>query len=124
MRKHYTQAQRAELIDLVTSGRATPRVAAARLGVAEPTVYYWLKRARQSLALAVAERLARMPPKAQPTFVRLIPAAEMHPGIVLRVGGVVIEVRRVSITGCWATSSRRWWSAYRDCTRTTDLRGA
>ena len=91
MRKHYTKAQRTELIDLVTSGRATPRVAAARLGVTEPTAYYWLKRARQSLALAAPER--PIPAKARPTFVRLIPVAEMQRSIVLRVVGVVIEVR-------------------------------
>jgi transposase-like protein len=93
MRKHYTKAQRTELIDLVTSGRATPRVAAARLGVPEPTAYYWLKRARKSLALAAPARARPMPAKARPTFVRLIPAAEMQRSIVLRVGDVVIEVR-------------------------------
>jgi transposase len=94
MRKHYTQGQRAELIDLVTSGRMTPRTAAARLGVAESTAYYWLKRARGSLALAVREtRSARSVAKAQPAFARLIPAVERCPSITLRVGGVAVELR-------------------------------
>jgi transposase len=94
VRKHYTKAQRAELIDLVTSGQTTTRTAAARLGVAESTAYYWLKRARGSLALAVRRTGSpRAVAKARPTFARLIPAAEMCPAITLRAGGVVIEVR-------------------------------
>lgn len=94
MRKHYTKGQRAELIGLVTSGLATPRTAAARLGVAESTAYYWLKRARGSLALAVpVSRCPNSAAKAQPTFARLVPAAELSPPITLRAGGVVIEVR-------------------------------
>jgi len=94
VRKHYTKAQRAELIDLVTSGQTTTRRAAARLGIAESTAYYWLKRARGSLALAVRQAGApRTIAKTRPTFARLIPAAEMCPPITLRAGGAVIEVR-------------------------------
>ena len=94
MRKHYTKAQRAELIDLVTSGQATTRRAAARLSVAESTAYYWLKRARESLALAVRRTGSpRSVPKARPMFARLIPSAEICPLITLRAGGVAIEVR-------------------------------
>jgi len=94
VRKCYTKAQRAELIDLVTSGLATPRTAAARLGVAESTAYYWLKRARGPLALAVpGTRYPRSSAKAQPAFARLIPAVEMCSPITLRAGGVVIEIR-------------------------------
>jgi transposase-like protein len=94
VRKHYTKAQRAELIDLVTSGQTTTRRAAARLGVAESTAYYWLKRARGSLALATRRTGSRCEvAKARPTFARLIPAAEMCPPIMLRAGGAVIEVR-------------------------------
>jgi transposase-like protein len=94
VRKHYTKAQRAELIDLVTSGQTTTRRAAARLGVAESTAYYWLKRARGSLALAVRQTgSSRTIAKTRPTFVRLIAAAEMCPPITLRAGGVVIEVQ-------------------------------
>ena len=93
MRKHYTKAQRAELITLVTGGETTRR-AAARLGVAESTAYYWLKRSRESLALAVREtRARRSEAKARPTFARLIPAVETCPPLTLRAGGVVIEVR-------------------------------
>jgi transposase len=94
MRKHYTKAQRAELIDVVTSGQMTTRRAASRLGVAEPTAYYWLKRAKEPLALAVRQtRSSRSVAKARPTFARLIPTAEMCPPITLRAGGVAIEVR-------------------------------
>jgi transposase-like protein len=98
MRKHYTKTQRAELVDLVTSGRATPRAAAARLGVAESTAYYWLKREGRSLALAVPASgnrhvLAKAAPTITPTFARLVPAAEVCASITLRIGGVVIEVR-------------------------------
>jgi transposase-like protein len=94
VRKHYTKAQRAELIDLVTSGQMTTGGAAAQLGVAESTAYYWLKRSRESLALAVRQTgSSRSVVKARPTFVRLIPAVEMCPPITLRAGGVAVEVR-------------------------------
>ena len=98
MRKHYTKAQRAELVNLVTRGRATPRAAAARLGVTESTAYYWLKCAGRSLALAVPASghqhvQAKAAPAITPTFARLVPAAEVRGSITLRVGGVVIEVR-------------------------------
>ena len=92
MRKHDTKALRADLIALVTSGETTTQRAAARLGVAESTAYYWLKRSRESLALAVREtRVRRSVANARPTFARLIPAVEMCPPITLRAGGVAVE---------------------------------
>jgi transposase-like protein len=45
MRRQYTAEQRRELLDLVTTGRATLPEAAARLGVPFSTAYYWARRA-------------------------------------------------------------------------------
>jgi transposase-like protein len=85
MRKHYTDAQRAELVALVARGEATPRAAAARLGVTESTAYYWLKRGgRRPGALNAATPRSR--PTAAPTFARLVPAREASPAIVVRRG--------------------------------------
>jgi transposase len=93
MRKHYTKGQRTALIDLATSGLAAPRAAAARLGVAESTAYYWLKRARAPLALAVSGTRSPARPPRLSHFARLIQVAEMYPPITMRAGGVIIEVR-------------------------------
>jgi transposase-like protein len=100
MRKHYTQAQRAELIELVTSGQATPRMAAAQLGVTESTADYWLKCARQRQpALVPVARSTRPRPSdrarssATPVFARLVRASEAPGAITLRVGGAIVEVR-------------------------------
>ena len=93
MRKHYTETQRAELVALVARGEASPRVAATRLGVAESTAYYWLKRSRR---LPVAVVVAKAPPRAKPTaapgFARLVPAAATSPAITIRVGDATIVV--------------------------------
>jgi transposase-like protein len=98
MRKHYTEAQRAALIDLVTSGQASLRAAAARLDVADSTAYYWLKRARRTgaavaLVLRRNHALAERRSSAPPTFARLVRPADAATAITLRVGGAVIEVR-------------------------------
>jgi transposase-like protein len=99
MRKKYTAAQRAALIDLVTTGQATPLAAAAKLGVSESTAYYWLKCAgRRSRALArVAEAPRPSSPRraqltAGPMFARLVRTPVAASMITLRVGGVTIEV--------------------------------
>jgi transposase-like protein len=91
MRKHYTEAQRAELVALVARGEATPSAAAARLGVAESTAYYWLKRGRRRSGALVAGT-PRPRPTAAPTFGRLVPATEASSAIVVRVGDAVIAV--------------------------------
>jgi transposase-like protein len=52
---HHTEAQRAELVELVTTGQATIRGAAARRGVADSTAYYWITRTGQ-----LRVRLARL----------------------------------------------------------------
>ena len=98
MRKHYTAAQRAALIDSVTTGQASLRAAASQLGVAESTAYYWLKRTgRNSPAAALATRGGRpregrqLP--APPIFARLVSAGNRAGAISLRVGEAVIEVR-------------------------------
>lgn len=97
MRKHYTDAQRAALIDMVTTGQASLRAAAARLGVADSTAYYWVKRVKRTAAGALVVRRDRafaepqsVPP---PTFARLVRPADAATAITLRVGGAVIEVR-------------------------------
>jgi len=93
MRKHYTEAQRAELVALVARGEATPRAAAARLGVSESTAYYWLKRRDRHPAVRIAATTSPRPrPTAGPAFARLVPATEANPAIVVRVGDAVIAV--------------------------------
>jgi transposase-like protein len=91
MRKHYTKAQRAELVALVARGEATPRSAAARLGVSESTAYYWLKRNGQHPVGLIATA-PRPRPTAAPAFARLVPATEANPAITVRVGDAVIAV--------------------------------
>jgi transposase-like protein len=97
MRKHYTEAQRTALLDLVSSGQASLRVAAARLGVADSTAYYWIKRAKRTAAGALVVRrdcaLVERTPATTPTFARLVRTAAAATAITLRVGGAVIEVR-------------------------------
>jgi transposase-like protein len=97
MRKHYTEAQRAALIGMVTTGQASLRGAAARLGVADSTAYYWVKRAKRTAAGALVVRRDRAVAEPQsvapPTFARLVRAADTATAITLRVGGAVIEVR-------------------------------
>jgi transposase-like protein len=96
--KHYTEDQRTALVELVTTGQATPRAAAAQLGVTESTAYYWLKRARKRPALALVRQVARAGSATRsrltaPTFARLTRATEAPSAITLRVAGAEIEVR-------------------------------
>lgn len=98
MRKHYTEDQRIALVELVTTGQATPRAAAAQLGVTESTAYYWIKCARKRPALALVRQVARAgtPTRSRPmaaTFARLVRATESPSAITLRVAGTEIEVR-------------------------------
>lgn len=109
MRKQYTEEQRAELVRLVRRDEVPLRRAAARLGVAESTAYYWMKQpatARQRTATkprsATAEHQRGAPPLASRTaakatravaFARLIPASEAEPSLVLCVGAARLEVR-------------------------------
>src|SRR3954469_11051165 len=92
MRKNYTEAQRTELVALVTRGEATPRAAAARLGVSESTAYYWLRRRDRRPTAQIAATPRPRPAAGGPTFARLVPATEANPGIVVRVGDAVIAV--------------------------------
>jgi transposase-like protein len=92
MRKHYTSKQRSELVDLVTTGRATMSEAAARLGVTPSTAYYWMKRKRGAEAGFSQTSKARR--VAGPTFVRLVSSSEVPAAIAVRVGGAEVQVRR------------------------------
>jgi len=95
MRKHYTEAQRAELITLVARGAASPRAAAARLAVPESTAYYWLKQSRRpAVALAMAQPGPRPRVTTAPAFARLVPGAKPSRAITVRVGDAVIAVRQ------------------------------
>jgi hypothetical protein len=93
MRKHYTEAQRAELVALVARGEASPRVAATRLGIPESTAYYWLKRnCRPPVAVVVAKALPRPRPITAPGFARLVPATAAVTTITIQVGEAAIAV--------------------------------
>jgi transposase-like protein len=95
MRKHYTEAQRAELVELVTTGRATIRGAAARLGVADSTAYYWITRTGQPRVRLAVSRSRQPPdtPRPGPTFARLVRSTEVTSSIAIRLGDVMLEVR-------------------------------
>jgi transposase-like protein len=99
MRKHYTNEERSELVDLVAGGGATVAEAAARLGVTTATAYGWLKRAGGRRARrGRAERLRGVargrPPIPPPTFVRVLRASDLAATIKVRIGGAEIHVRR------------------------------
>lgn len=69
--------------------------AAARLGVAPSTAYYWMR----SAATTMPERPARRGvPKARalatPRFVRVVPSGAVEAAIAVRVGAAEIQVRR------------------------------
>jgi len=96
MRRHYTRKQRPELVDLVTTGRATVSKAAAELAVTPSTAYYWTKAAAAARPGRPVRR-GRAPRAlvlAEPTFVRVVPSGEVGAAIVVWVGAVEILVRR------------------------------
>jgi transposase-like protein len=96
MRRQYTGEQRSKLVELVTGGHATVPEAAARLGVAPATAYYWLKRGAVGRRGA-QERGGRRRGVDQgtgTTFVRVVPSAAIDAAIAVRVGSAEIQVRR------------------------------
>lgn len=95
MKKHYTEAQRAELVALVAGGEGRLREAAMRLGIPPSTAYRWLKRSHRPPKAVVAAQVARRSgPTAAPGFARLVHAAAASPGITIRVGAAAIVVAR------------------------------
>lgn len=91
MRKHYTPAQRAALVELVETGRASLGAAAAQLGLPESTAYYWLTQARRAAPTYARRGLAR-PDERAPRFARLVRAGEART-LTVRVAGAAIDVR-------------------------------
>jgi len=95
MRKHYTAKQRSELIELVTVGGASVAEAAARLGVTPSTAYNWMRTVAPSAGQPERSPRARSTLMAPvPAFVRVVARREVGAGIVVRVGGAEIHVRR------------------------------
>ena len=96
MRRHYTGKQRAELIGLVRSGGATVAEAAARLGVATSTAYYWMRDAATAGGGRSPRRSRAAKPQSpsEPTFVRVVPSGAFGSSILVRVGAAEIQVRR------------------------------
>lgn len=97
MRRHYTRYttdQRTRLVDLVRAGTAVPE-AATRLGVKPATAYTWTRtvRASPSDGGRGAGRSGRAPAPGGTLFARLVPAEDRDAMIVVRVGGVEVEVR-------------------------------
>jgi transposase-like protein len=89
MRRRYTREQRTQLIELVTSGKATVVEAATRLGVGESAAYNWMAESRKPRVPRSARRIPA------PTFVRLVPSAyAAEATIAVHVGGAEIQVRR------------------------------
>lgn len=95
MRKRYTEEQRAELVRVVREEKVPLRRAALRLGVAEATAYYWVKReAREGAGRQrVAGRRARSatPAAGEVAFARRVAASASRP-LIVRVGAAVLEV--------------------------------
>ena len=91
MRKHYSREQRTKLIDLVAAGTPVPQ-AAARLGVKTTTAYYWARVARARVGAGASRQPQRSPAPA-PTFVRLVRVDDRPAMLLMRVGGVEIELR-------------------------------
>jgi transposase-like protein len=95
MRKHYTEAQRAELVALVARGEASSRAAATRLGIPASTAYRWVKRSQRVPVDVVATQASRpSQPTAAPGFARLVSATAASPAITVRVGAAAIVVAR------------------------------
>ena len=94
MRRQYTDEQRAKLVELVTGGHTTVREAAARLGVAPATGYYWLKQRVVGRRGAHVRRRGQRGTDTATTFVRLVPSVAVDPTIAVRVGGAEIQVRQ------------------------------
>ena len=94
MRKRYTGAQRAGVLDLVRSGASTVADAADRLGVTRSTAYSWVRGAAGSRALVRSRsaRTAVLPTEA--TFVRVVPTPSASAGLALRVGAAEIQEPR------------------------------
>jgi transposase-like protein len=96
MRKHYTAKQRSELVESVRVGGATIAEAAARLGVTASTAYNWMRTAATPSAGQLEQRLrarsTRIVPA--PQFVRVVASREVGAGVVVRVGGAEIHIRR------------------------------
>jgi transposase-like protein len=88
MRRHYTAEQRAQLVDLVASGRSV-REAAAHFGIGTSTASYWVRQATAKAKQVRQQetRLAAVPPQ----FVRLVREHEVA-SIEVRVGGATLHV--------------------------------
>lgn len=94
MRKRYTEEQRAELVRVVREEKVPLRRAALRLGVAEATAYYWVKReAREGAGQRSVGRRVRSatPAAGEVAFARLVAASASQP-LIVRVGAAVLEV--------------------------------
>jgi transposase-like protein len=89
MRRHYTEKQRGQLIDLVASGRSVTE-AAAQLGIGRSTASYWVRRA-EAKAREVRQRDARAGTDQRPPFVRLVREREVG-SVEIRVGGATLRV--------------------------------
>jgi transposase-like protein len=94
MRRQYTGEQRSKLVELVTSGQATVSEAAARLGVAPATGYYWLKNVGRQGAEGRRGGRRGGGPGAGTTFARAVPSAAVDSTIAVRVSGAEIQVRQ------------------------------
>jgi len=94
MHRHYSSRQRSELVALVAAGRATVAEAAARLGVTLSTAYRWARRGDPGRTRGHRRSPGRGRHAGEPTFVRLVPSAELHAAIAVRVEGAELEVRR------------------------------
>jgi transposase-like protein len=90
MRKQYTEEERAQLVELVTSTGTTIAAAADRLGVHRTTASNWMRRTRRQTA--VNKPVLAKPAVAAPRFARLV-GSEILSAVEVWVGGAVIRVK-------------------------------
>lgn len=97
MARQYTGEQRAELVELVTTGQSTLPEAAARLGVPYSTASYWVRKASKPLRPGRATRtlkLAKTGSDPAPTFLQLVRCDDTGTTLEVRIAGADIRVRR------------------------------
>lgn len=88
MRRQHSEAERAQLVELVRSTGMTIAAAADRLGVHRTTASNWVRRARPAEAKPTATAVTLAP-----RFARLVEARTASAAIEVQVGGAAIFVQ-------------------------------
>lgn len=87
MRRQYTDAERSQLIELVTSTGVTIAAAADRLGVHRTTASNWMRRAEMTRPVPGKSGIAA------PRFAQLVSAHAVSSVVEVSIGGATIQVK-------------------------------